>query len=110
LRSVLDEQAPVRNAGEVDEDDTTMAGAMVMCFVYNNIDQTNIESLLRSFSPVATDSLKSQRIVDEYARVRSKRQHGVIEIVNHTVGAIIARWAEDHPDDVFDRLSESERG
>ena len=97
LSAALDQFADQPGLHKIDEEDTLVAGAKVVYFVYNDINDTNIESLLRNFGALPTDGLKFARVCDEFKRRRSKWQGAIIGFVEVLVANTLLKWVEENP-------------
>lgn len=86
-----------------------MAGAKVVYFVYNDINDTDIESLLRTLGAFPTDGLKFARICDEYKKRSSKWQGSIVGFAEVLVANTLIQWVEEHPEQDFMELEQQHR-
>jgi hypothetical protein len=98
-----------RDLEKIDEEDTLAAGAKVVYFVHNDINDTNIESLLRMLGAYPTDGLKFARVCDEFKRRKSKWQGAIVGFVEVLVANTLIKWVEENPGRDFMTLSTDHR-
>ena len=108
LSAALDQLADQRDLDKIDQD-TLVAGAKVVYFVFNDINDTNIESLLRTLGAFPTDELKFARVCDEFKRRCSKWQGAIIGFVEVLVANTLLKWVEENPRRDFMTLSIHDR-
>lgn len=109
LSAALSQLADQRDLETIDEEDMLVAGAKVVYFVHNDINNTNIESLLRTLGAFPTDGLKFARICDKFKRRNSKWQGAIISFVEVLVANTLLQWVEENPDRDFMTLTKHHR-
>ncbi|KAG9201358.1 hypothetical protein G6514_005730 [Epicoccum nigrum] len=95
LSAALNQLVNHLDLDEIDHKDTLMAGAKVVYFVQNDINDTNIESLLRTLGEFPANGLKFARIRDDFVEV--------------LVANTLLQWLEENPEDDFAELSQDRR-
>jgi hypothetical protein len=109
LSTALDQLANQRDLEKIDEEDTLAAGAKIVYFVHNDINDTNIESLLRTLGAFPTDGLKFARVCDEFKRRCSKWQGAIIGFAEVLVANNLMQWVEENAAHDFMTLSKHHR-
>jgi hypothetical protein len=109
LSAALDQLTNQRDLEKIDEEDTLVACAKVVYVVHNDINDTNIESLLRTLEAFPTDDLKFARVCDEFKRRCSKWQGAIVGFVEVLVANTLIKWGEEKPRRDFMTLDEYHR-
>jgi hypothetical protein len=109
LSAALDQLANRRDLENIEEEDTLMAGAKVVYFVHNDINDTKIESFLRTLGAFPTDGLKFLRVCDEFKKRCSKWQGAIIGFVEVLVANTLIKWVEENSGRDFMTLSKHHR-
>ena len=100
-----------RNAKELSEADTILAGAKIVYFVTNDINPEDLKALTTKLMPIEEDSLLWRKAITDFGAKKSKWQNSVMSYVEATVGKLMATWSEgpENRGKDFSTLSEDDR-